>query len=231
MNTSSLSNALSDTLKDKTLSCVGDLVEVGIDGVLDDNLLKEIPFISTAISVYRIGRSIAERHYIKKLAVFLESIASGIADDKTRQQHIDKINQSNESRDKELEYLLVLIDRYVSADKPVLLGKLYLAFLDGKIIWEELTMYAEVVDRFLYLDCRTLLSCDGKITVHRNIGGESVLRLVALGLMTETNESSIFEQRNGGLGITAASMERATSNDKTYRRTEFGDKLSEILKQ
>ena len=49
--------------------------------------------------------------------------------------------------------------------------------------------------------------------------------------MTETNESSIFEQRNGEFGITAASMERAAANDKTYRRAKFGDKFADILKQ
>ena len=91
-------------------------------------------------------------------------------------------------------------------------------------------MYAEVIDRFLLLDCGTLISTDGKITVHRNIGGESVLRLEALGLMTETNENSIFEQTTNGFGISAASMERFSSNDKTYRRTEFGNKLAEILR-
>ena len=91
-------------------------------------------------------------------------------------------------------------------------------------------MYAEVVDRFLLLDCGMLTSADGKVTVHRNIGGESVLRLEALGLMTETNENSIFEQTRNGFGISTASMKRFSSNDKTYKRTEFGEKLAEILK-
>ena len=92
-------------------------------------------------------------------------------------------------------------------------------------------MYAEVVDRFLLLDCGTLISGDGKTIVHRNIGGESVLRLVALGLMAETTESSPFVQHgDGNFGLTIEGLKKSISTDRVYRRTEFGDKLAEILK-
>ena len=112
-----------------------------------------------------------------------------------------------------------------------MLAKLYLAYLDDVIIWEELTMYAEVIDHFLLLDCRTLVSGDGKTIVHRNIGGESVLRLVALGLMAETTETSPFVQYgNGSFGLTIEGLKKSVSTDRVYRRTEFGDKLADILK-
>ena len=167
---------------------------------------------------------------LKKLIIFLNALNHGILNEQKRNEYQQKFKSNEKFRNQEIEYLLVLIDRYISYDKPQLLAKLYLAYLEGVIVWEELTMYAEVIDRFLILDCGTLISADGKVTVHRNIGGESVLRLEALGLMTETNENSIFEQTNGGFGISAASMQRFSSNDKTYKRTEFGDKLAKILK-
>ena len=112
-----------------------------------------------------------------------------------------------------------------------MLAKLYLAYLDGVIIWEEFTMYAEVIDRFLLLDAGKLISSDGKTIVHRNIGGEYVLRLVALGLMTEITDISPFaEDGNGGIGITWGTLTKSVSTDKIYIRTEFGDKLANILR-
>jgi len=230
MKDNSLSIAFGNSLKEDVVSCITDLTEVGLDAIMDDGLLKDIPFVSTAISLYRIGRNIAERYYIKKLATFLNEINNNIIDEDKRQEYISKIKDNTKFRNQELEYILVLIDRYVSYDKPQMLAKLYLAYLNGVLIWEELTMYAEVIDRFLQLDFRTLITASERIIVHRNIGGESVLRLVALGLMAETNENSIIVQSNGGFGITAESIERYASNDKVYRRTEFGDKLAEILK-
>lgn len=230
MNNNSLSIAFGDSLKEESIACISDLAEVGLDAIMDDGIFKDIPILSTAVAVYKIGSSIKERHNLKKLILFLNEINNGIIDEQKRVEYQQKFKSNEKFRNQEIEYLLVLIDRYISYDKPQLLAKLYLAYLAGVIIWEELTMYAEVIDRFLLLDCGTLISADGKVTVHRNIGGESVLRLEALGLMTEINENSIFEQTSSGFGISAASMERFSANDKTYRRTEFGDKLAEILR-
>ena len=230
MNKNSLSVALADSLKEESIACISEFAEIGLDAIMDDGILKDIPILSTAVAVYKIGSSIKERNNLKKLIVFLNALNNDILDQQKRDEYRQKINSNDKFRNQEIEYLLVLIDRYISYDKPQLLAKLYLAYLDGFIIWEELTMYAEVIDRFLLLDYGTLISADGKVTVHRNIGGESVLRLEALGLMTETNESSIFVATSTGIGVYPDSMQRFASNDKTYRRTEFGNKLAEILK-
>ena len=230
MEEKSLSVAFGDSLKEESIACISDLAEVGLDAILNDGILKDIPIISTAVALYKIGNSLKERHNLRKLSIFLKEINNGIVDEEKRKEYQRKFQTNDKYRNREIEYLLVLIDRYISNDKPQLLAKLYMAYLDGIIIWEELTMYAEVIDRFLLLDCGTLISCDGKITVHRNIGGESVLRLVALGLMAETNEDSIFETDNDNISVTLESMARFSSNDKSYRRTEFGEKLAVILK-
>ena len=231
MEEKSLSVAFGNSLKEESISCISDLAEVGLDAIMDDGIFKDIPILSTAVAVYKIGSSIKERHNIKKLLVFLNEINNGIANEQKRTEYQDKFKDNVKFRNKELEYLLVLIDRYISYDKPQMLAKLYLAYLDGVIIWEELTMYAEVIDRFLLLDCRTLVSGDGKTIVHRNIGGESVLRLVALGLMAETIETSPFVQHgNGNFGLTIEGLKKSVSTDRVYRRTEFGDKLADILK-
>ena len=230
MEEKSLSVAFGDSLKEESIACISDLAEVGLDAILNDGILKDIPIISTAVALYKIGNSLKERHNLRKLSIFLKEINNGIVDEEKRKEYQRKFQTNDKYRNREIEYLLVLIDRYISNDKPQLLAKLYMAYLDGIIIWEELTMYAEVIDRFLLLDCGTLISCDEKITVHRNIGGESVLRLVALGLMAETNEDSIFETDNDNISVTLESMARFSSNDKSYRRTEFGEKLAVILK-
>ena len=112
-----------------------------------------------------------------------------------------------------------------------MLAKLYLAYLDGEIIWEEFTMYAEVIDRFLLLDCRTLTSDAESFIVPRGIvGGESILRLVALGLMAEVTDTSAFVEHGNNISMTWETLTRSISTDKTYRRTEFGEKLANILR-
>lgn len=231
MEENSLSIAFSDSLKEDTVTCINELAEVGLDAIIDDGILKDIPLLSTAISMYKIGNRINDRHNIKKLAFFLNEINNRIANEEKRAKYRQKIQENAKFRNQELEYILVLIDRYISYDKPKMLAKLYLAYLDDTIIWEELTMYSEIIDRLLLSDYRMFISSEGSITVHRSIGGESLLRLEALGLMAETTEVSPFSQhRDGSFSLTVEGLKKALSTDRVYRRTEFGNILAEILK-
>ena len=226
-----LVESFGDSIGADVVELAGETAELIIDAVAgEDGILKDIPFVGTAIKVCNIVSKVHEKHSFYKLKSFIDAFNSGVIDPEKAEARKKKFFAKKRFRKHELEYLLVLIERYIGYDKPKMLAKLYAAYLDGIIIWEELTMYAEVIDRFLPSDCNTLISESNKITVHRNIGGESVLRLVALGLMTETNESSIFEQAENGFDISAASMKRFSTNDKTYVRTEFGNKLVQILR-
>ena len=230
-NEKTLSLALSETLKSESVDCISELAEVGLDSILEEGLFKELPIISTAVAIYKIGGSIKDRHNLKKLMVFLNEINNGIVDEQKRQDYQQKFQSNDRFRNQEIEYLLVLIDRYISYDKPQMLAKLYLAYLDGVIVWEELSMYSEIVDRFLLLDYNMLVSDSEEIIVHKNIGGESVLRLVALGLMAEVIDTSTWiEEENGSYSMTWATLEKAQTLDKTYKRTEFGEKLAQILR-
>lgn len=231
MEIQNLSVALGDSLEESVAGCISELAEVGLDQVMDEGLLKEVPFISTAVSLYKIGCSIRERNYIQKLARFLDEINKRAVSDEKRSAYQKKVKENTKFRNNEIEYILVLIDRYLSYNKPQMLAKLYLAYLDEEIIWEELTMYAEVIDRFILLDCETLVSDSERFIVHRNIGGEAILRLVALGLMTEVTTRSPFEEHgNGSVGMSWESLSSFQTKDRTYKRTEFGEKLACILK-
>ena len=231
MEEQSLSISFSDSLTEEVSGIAGEYVELGLDALVEDGLFKDIPIVSTAVAVYRIGKSIRERHHIAKLISFLNEFNKGIADEEKRAKYRQKFISNETFRNQELEYILLLTDRYITFDKPQMLAKLYLSYLDDEIIWQEFTMYAEVIDRFLMLDRNTLTGDAEKIIVPRNIGGESVLRLVALGLMTEITETSAFVRgNNGNIGLSMEGLKKATSRNRTYKRTEFGEKLANILR-
>ena len=210
----------------------GEAIEFTLDTCAgEDGILKDIPFVGTALKLCNITSKVQEKYSFYKLKAFIQEINAGTASPEELEERKRKFLSKAKFRQQELEYILILIDRYVSFDKAKMLAKLYLAYLDGEIIWEEFTMYAEVIDRFLLLDAGKLISSDGKTIVHRNIGDEYVLRLVALGLMTEITDTSPFaEDGKGGYGITWGTLTKSVSTDKIYKRTEFGDKLANILR-
>lgn len=230
MDERELSCAFSDTLREDFRDGVSEIAEVGLDSIMNDGILKEIPFFSTAITVYKIGHSIKDRNNIKKMAVFFNEINKGIVSEEKRIGYQEKIRQNEKFRNQEIEYLLVLIDRYVGYDKPKMLAKLFMVYLEDTITWCEMAMYSEVIDRFILSDFDTLMASSGEVVIHENIGNESILRLIALGLMVETTNNSPFKEHAGGnIGITWEALTQSQSGDRTYKRTEFGEKLASIL--
>lgn len=64
-----------ETLK-SDLSGIGiDCLEIGIDGIFEEGLLKDIPIINSFVSLYKTGVNIRERFLIKKLMIFLVSLS------------------------------------------------------------------------------------------------------------------------------------------------------------
>ena len=113
-----------------------------------------------------------------------------------------------------------------------MLGRIYLAYLDGKISWEEFTMYAEVIDRFFPSDYRILKICDN-VVITRNMGSEPLLRLMSQGLVAEVyyNESLPFGSRPKKTYLGAYHNPWSSSGqfERMYQRTEFGEKLIRII--
>lgn len=229
MEENSISIAFGDSLTNETAKLIGEYAEIGLDLLLDEGILKNIPVMSTFSSVYQIGKTVRERHHLVKLLSFINEMNKGICTEEKRRKYRDEFYKNESFRKTELEYIFILIDRYIDLDKPPMLAKLYLAYLDGKIIWQEFLMYAEIVDRFIGYDASKLVDYNETVVVHRNRGGETVLRLVALGLMAEITNKSPTLETEGGYGFAKETLIRSVSTDKTYKRTEFGDKLVDIL--
>lgn len=220
MDEQSLALSFGKSLTEEVSGFVGEFVEIGIDSILEDGLLKEIPFISTAVSIYHIGKSIRERHHVVKLAMFLNEINKGVADETDRQEYCEKFQNNEKFRNQELEYTMLLIDRYIGFEKPQMLAKLYLAYLREEITWVEFTMYAEVVDRFLPRDCDIL---QNKITSDFKASDDvvdSVQRLMAMGLVLQNVGMEVVDDGDGNVTL---------NNADGYRITSFGKKLKEIV--
>lgn len=84
MNEQFLSSAFSNSLKDELVSTISEFVEIGLDSVMEESILKDIPIVKTAVSLYKIGHGIKDRYNIKKLVAFLNEINYGIADESKR---------------------------------------------------------------------------------------------------------------------------------------------------
>ena len=216
-----LSIAFADSLKEESIARIGEYVEIGLDSVLEDGILKDIPIVSTAVSLYKIRNSIKERHNLKKLLIFINEINNGIADEGKRKEYQQKFQSNEKFRNQEIEYLLVLIDRYISYDKPKLLAKLYFAYLDMLINWNEFSMYASVIDQLFPVDIDLLCTADFNVIKQDDNQIDSVLRLLSVGIVSQNvGTTTEHDESTGTLSI----------NDKMgYAFSKFGLKFKDIM--
>lgn len=221
-NDFSLAYSFEKSINGDVKEMICDLAEIGLDAVMDDGLLRDIPIISTVVATYKIGNTLKERSYVKKLATFIEQINQGIVDEKQRQQYIREIRKDKEKSQHEIELILLLIDRYVQPIKSVQLGKLYIAYLDGIINWVEFCQYSEVLDR-LFPNDEYYLTNDFLIDKNRDELSECALqRLQGLGMVLPNMVPGTFDVNGNVL---------SKRIDGTYERTLFGEKFFKIIMQ
>ena len=220
MNEQSLSLSFGNSLTEEVAGIAGEYAELGLDALAEEGLFKDIPIVSTAAAVYRIGKSIREKHHVAKLISFLNEINNGIVDGEKREVYREKFSTNEKFRNQELEYILILTDRYIGFDKPQMLAKLYLAYLDEIINWMTFIKYAECIDRFLPGDQLVLDSTEIEKAQY-NDNYDAVSRLEALGLIGRKVEVvPIYHEQEQNLEL---------KNSDEYTLTGFGWKLKQIL--
>lgn len=220
MEEQSLALSFSNSLTEEVSGITGEYLELGLDALVEDGLFKDIPIVSTAVAVYRIGKSIREKHHVAKLISFLNEINNGIVDGEKREVYREKFATNEKFRNQELEYILILTDRYIGFDKPQMLAKLYLAYLDERINWMTFIKYAECIDRFLPGDQLVLDSTEIEKAQY-NDNYDAVSRLEALGLIGRKVEVvPIYHEQEQSLEL---------KNSDEYALTGFGWKLKQIL--
>ena len=62
---------LSDEMKENLLAVGQDFGEIAIDAFMNDGIWKDIPVISTAVNIAKIGATFRDRAFLNKLHDFL----------------------------------------------------------------------------------------------------------------------------------------------------------------
>lgn len=215
-NTEKLVVSFEASISSDICDTVGDLAEVGLDAVMDDGILKDIPILSTVVGLYRIGHTIRERHAIKQLALFVTELNRGSVDESRRKQLIEKLNGDTRKSKQEIEYILVVLDSYLEYEKPRMLAKLYIAYLEETITWATFAEYSSMVNRLIPGDTELLKE---RHVVRKQSQCAELLRLSSLGLMYQ-QDSPLFPDGD------YTTIKNAMAS---FTITDFGDKFTSII--
>ena len=220
MDKENLVVSLEDSLTENLFDTVADLTEVGLDAVMDDGVLKEIPLLSTVAGIYKIGHTIKERHTIKQLALFVTELNKGCVDKNKKNRIIEKLNGNQQQSKQEIEYILVVLDSYLEYEKPKMLAKLYMAYLEQRIDWTQFSMYAALLKTLLLQDIKLLTSHNFKESplVCMQMESAGWLRLLSAGFVYE---QWVMRFNDG--------MKKNENFNVPYSITETGQKFVDIV--
>ena len=220
MDKENLVVSLEDSLTENLFDTVADLTEVGLDAVMDDGVLKEIPLLSTVAGIYKIGHTIKERHTIKQLALFVTELNKGCVDKNKKNRILEKLNGNQQQSKQEIEYILVVLDSYLEYEKPKMLAKLYMAYLEQRIDWTQFSMYAALLKTLLLQDIKLLTSHNFKESplVCMQMESAGWLRLLSAGFVYE---QWVMRFNDG--------MKKNENFNVPYSITETGQKFIDIV--
>lgn len=110
---SELVPALKDTLFSPTYEIVAEYAEIGIDALLDNEVLKGIPVVSTLSSICKIGYNLHERNLIKQTLAFITEFNSGSISQGKLNEHREKLEANPKEAEKELGRVLIILGNQV----------------------------------------------------------------------------------------------------------------------
>ena len=180
---SELVPALKDTLFSPTYEIVAEYAEIGIDALLDNEVLKGIPVVSTLSSICKIGYNLHERNLIKQTLAFITEFNSGSISQGKLNEHREKLEANPKEAEKELGRVLIILGNQVEQIQSQVLGSFYAAYVKGAISWEKICELSEANRRMFISDYQILFEAainDGLKIQNREL--YQVDRLISLGL-------------------------------------------------
>ncbi len=129
-------NEISKEIIDPCLDLSKDYAEIGLDSLLDENLLKEIPIIKTLVSIIKTGVAIKERFFIKKFLVFLKEFKTGNTNENTLEQFKNNFEKDEGFKNKITEQILIILEELDSVKKSKILAHLFSFYLKKEFDWQ-----------------------------------------------------------------------------------------------
>ena len=200
---------------DKFKGILGDTIEIGIDSILTDDSLREIPIVNTIIGTFKFGQNIHDRNLLKQTMIFIQEFNNNSNNEKV-QKYISKYkkNITNNPKKAEIELgsVMIILNRNIDDIKSSILAKLYLSYIENKIDWSKFCDLSEVNEKMFTLDIEILKDIYLNNTDFDKDKLHNYQRLVSNGLM---KNDSKFDSETSSYGIVV------TENSKECLKMEL----------
>jgi len=119
-------------MKDRPLlEAVLENTEVVADQFISNNLVKDIPFVGTALKACKAVADVRDKLFLAKISRFITEL--DLVPPETREALIEKMKKHSDEAKKVGEAVLFSIDKASDLEKPEIIAKIFLAYITNQI--------------------------------------------------------------------------------------------------
>lgn len=182
--------AFSVSLLEPSYGSAVDLIELGIDSVLDDGIFKSIPIASLLIGVAKTSQNIHDRNLLRQTLKFIKTFNAGTISVKKLNSYKEKIENDTNKREAELGRVLIILNQTVELKKSEILAKLFRAYVMEAINWDMFCELTDVANRLFLSDLALLIDIyNKKVSDTTQCVEYQAERLISLGLLNSATKS------------------------------------------
>lgn len=184
------------SLFDTPLTDMGiDFLELGIDSILQDGLLKDVPIVGTIVNLGKFGQNVHDRNLLRQTLIFINEFHNNQVSEEKIIDYRTKL-QNPIFLEAELGRVMILLNKNVDTIKSIYEAKFYSAYVDKQISWYEFCELCDITDRLFVsdLDCLKDAYLNNGISVQDEVSYKHD-RLISVGLLineTRLSGSVVF---------------------------------------
>lgn len=129
-----------------------DTLEFGIDNVLDNPMLESLPLIKYFVAAGKTALAIRDKFFISKTMKFISEFHQQTVDEGEISRRKTALEAKEDWIFKELEFLVLTLERTDRAEKTKILSEIYHDYLCGKIKKLLFEDYCSIIERLFLMD-------------------------------------------------------------------------------
>ncbi len=201
--------AFETSLLEPVFSSSIELTELGIDSLLDDGVFRNIPIVSLLVGVGKTAQNIHDRNLLKQTLNFIKTFNDRHISNEKLKKYKETINTNPKKAEEELGRVLIILNSNVEIRKSQMLAKIYRAYIEEIINWEQFCELSDVITRLFITDIHLLYKIyNREITDTSQCLGYQVDRLISLGLIDSATKSTIIGSINDSETIRYVSVSK-----------------------
>ena len=148
--------AFQESLLEHPVNIAAEFLELGIDSVLENGLVKDIPILGTLVGVGKFAQNIHDRNLMRQTIAFLNEFNAGEIDERKLENYRYRINHNPKIAEAELGRVLILLNKNIDLVKSQYQARFFHAYVNEDISWDIFCELCDIVDRLFISDINLL---------------------------------------------------------------------------